>query len=99
MMIGTITVYRQYLFLTNSDLGFDKEAVFTVPIPTREAVLMERFKSTLLQNPAIKDVSLSNSSPARSANWTDLHCFPTVRRIPLFPRLWELIPALFQLTG
>ncbi len=75
MIIGTITVYRQYLFLTNSDLGFDKEAVFTVPIPTREAVLMERFKSTLLQNPAIKDVSLSNSSPARSANWTDVTMF------------------------
>lgn len=75
MIIGTITVYRQYLFLTNSDLGFEKEAVFTVPIPTRETVLMERFKSILLQNPAIKDVSLSNSSPARSANWSDVTMF------------------------
>ena len=75
MIIGTITVYRQYLFLTNSDLGFDKEAVFTVPIPSRETTLQKQFKSTLMENPAIKDVSLSFASPAKSANWSDVTLF------------------------
>ncbi len=75
MIIGTITVYRQYLFLTNSDLGFEKEAVFTVPIPSRDITLQKRFKSELINNPAIKDVSLSISSPARSSNWSDVTLF------------------------
>jgi putative ABC transport system permease protein len=75
LIIGTIAVYQQYRFLTNSDLGFDKEAVFTVPIPNGETALADRFKSKLLENPAIKSVSLSNSSPARSANWTDISIF------------------------
>ncbi|MBT3382525.1 MAG: FtsX-like permease family protein [Prolixibacteraceae bacterium] len=69
MIMGTITVFRQYQFLINSDLGFDKEAVFNVPIPARDATLMKRFKSTLLENSAIKSISFSNSHPARSSNW------------------------------
>ncbi len=75
MIVGTITVYRQYNFMTNSDIGFDKDAVFTVPVPNNESTLLERFKSVLLLNPAIRNVSYSNVSPAVSANWTRVSRF------------------------
>ncbi|MEN6456644.1 MAG: FtsX-like permease family protein [Prolixibacteraceae bacterium] len=75
LITGTIAVYKQYQFLTGSDMGFDKEAVFTVPVPSGDANLQSRFKSKLLENPAIKNVSLGGSSPARSSNWTDISRF------------------------
>ena len=75
LITGTIAVYKQYRFLTGSDMGFDREAVFTVPIPNGDTNLQSRFKSKLLENPAIKNVSLGGSSPARSANWTDISRF------------------------
>jgi ABC-type antimicrobial peptide transport system permease subunit len=75
LITGTIAVYKQYQFLTGSDLGFDKEAVYTVPVPNGDTNLQSRFKSKLLENPAIKNVSLGGSSPARSANWTDISRF------------------------
>jgi len=75
MIIGTSTVYRQYQYLINSDLGFEKEAVFTVPIPSQEATLLNRFKSRLLESPNIKNVSFCNSHPARSANWSQVEAF------------------------
>jgi len=75
MIIGTITLYRQYQYLINSDIGFDKEAVFTVPVPSQDATLLNRFKSRLLESPNIKSVSFCNSHPARSANWSQAEAF------------------------
>jgi ABC-type antimicrobial peptide transport system permease subunit len=76
MIIGTISLYRQYQFLMNSDMGFDEEAVFNVPIPTNDETLIKRFKSVLLENSSIKDVSFCNSHPAQDAgNFTDISTF------------------------
>lgn len=76
MIIGTITLFRQYQFLMNSDMGFDKEAVFNVPIPTNDETLMKRFKSALMENPSIKNVSFCNSHPAQDAgNYNDISTF------------------------
>ncbi len=76
MIIGTISLYRQYQFLLNSDMGFDKVAVFNVPIPTNDETLMKRFRSVLMENPLIEDVSFSNSHPAQNAgNYTDISTF------------------------
>jgi ABC-type antimicrobial peptide transport system permease subunit len=76
MIIGTISLYRQYQFLLNSDMGFDKVAVFNVPIPTNDETLMKRFRTVLMGNPLIEDVSFSNSHPAQNAgNYTDISTF------------------------
>ena len=99
MIIGTIAVYQQYQFLTNSDMGFDKEAVFTVPIPKHETTLLDRFKSTLLENPAIKNVSLSNSSPARSANWTDISRFSNGQENSVVTQIVEIDTSFVATYG
>ncbi len=75
LIIGTITIFHQYRYLTNSDMGFDKEAIYTVPIPQNDRTLMNRFKTALLENPAIKNVSFSSTSPAQAGNWTDISAF------------------------
>lgn len=75
LIIGTITIFHQYRYLTNSDMGFDKEAIYTVPIPQNDRTLMNRFKMALLENPAIKNVSFSSTSPAQGGNWTDISVF------------------------
>ena len=75
LIIGTITIFHQYRYLTNSDMGFDKEAIYTVPIPQNNRTLTNRFKTALLENPAIKNVSFSSTSPAQGGNWTDISVF------------------------
>ncbi len=76
MIMGTISLYRQYQFLLSSDMGFDKEAVFNVPIPTNDETLMKRFKSVIMENPSIQNVSFSNSHPAQDAgNFNDISTF------------------------
>ncbi|MEZ5104564.1 MAG: ABC transporter permease [Draconibacterium sp.] len=76
MIIGTISLYRQYQFLLHSDMGYDKEAIFNVPIPTDDETLMNRFKALLLENPLIENVSLNNSHPATDAgNFNDISTF------------------------
>ena len=76
MIIGTFSLYRQYQFLLNSDMGFDKVAVFNVPIPTNDETLMKRFRSELMENPSIENVSFSNSHPAQDAgNFNDISTY------------------------
>ena len=75
LIIGTITIFHQYRYLTKSDMGFDKEAIYTVPIPQNDRTLMNRFKTALLENPSIESVSFSSTSPAQGGNWTDISAF------------------------
>lgn len=75
MIIATIVVFKQLRFLNTIDLGYNKNAVFTVNIPNEDKMLMERFKISMLKNPYVKHVSLNTIDPARSGNWTDINRF------------------------
>lgn len=72
MIISTITIFIQYRFMTKSDLGFNRDAIFTVEVPTNNPSKVEWFKTELLSNPSIKSVSFSSSSPANSGGWSDI---------------------------
>jgi len=71
LIIGTLVIVSQMNFIRNASLGFDKAAIITVPIPndsisqTRHNYLHAR----LAQNPGIKNVSFSFSSPSSNGNW------------------------------
>ena len=99
LITGTIAVYKQYRFLTGSDMGFDKEAVFTVPIPNGDTNLQSRFKAKLLENPAIKNVSLGGSSPARSANWTDISRFSNGQENTVVSQIVEIDTSFIATYG
>jgi predicted permease len=71
LVIGTVVLIYQMNYFKNKSLGFNKDAVITVPFPgdsvskTRINALKEQF----LQQPGIKDVSISLYGPADNSGW------------------------------
>jgi putative ABC transport system permease protein len=66
-IIGTIMVGRQIHFVLNTDLGFKKDAVFTIGLPwdqpgNRKSVLADELRRL----PGVRQVSLSEGSPEAS---------------------------------
>ena len=62
LIISTIIVYQQIDYLLNKDLGFNKDAVYTVALgkPDANGVLKQKY----LQHPNIEAVTSSNLMPA-----------------------------------
>lgn len=70
LIICTFILIRQMNFINNMDLGFDKDAIIIVPIPkdTLSTQKLQYIRQELLNNPSIKHVSFSSSSPFSEAN-------------------------------
>ena len=70
-IIGTLIVVSQINFFQNASMGFDKEAIVTVPMANDSARLskMDVLKTQLLQQAGIKNVSISSFSPMDQASW------------------------------
>ncbi len=71
LIIGTIIIVKQMNYFQNASLGYDKEAIITVPIPNDSLGRSEidALKATLLQRPEIKNVSFSFAPPSNDGNW------------------------------
>ena len=67
LIIGTLVVVKQMNYFRNTSMGFDKEAIVTVPIPNRSGI--DALKTKLMAQPGIKDVSFSAYSPADNSHW------------------------------
>lgn len=57
LISGTIITYKQLLFTSNSNLGFNKEQVLSVNLDPSVKTNLGTFKSKLLENPNISGVS------------------------------------------
>jgi len=57
LISGTIITYKQLLFTSNSNLGFNKEQVLSVDLVPSLTANLSTFKSKLLENPNISGVS------------------------------------------
>lgn len=70
-IIATLIVVSQMNFFRNASLGFDKDAIVTVPIPNDTSRLskIDALKIQLLQQAGIKNVSISSFSPIDRASW------------------------------
>jgi predicted permease len=71
LIIGTLVAVSQMDYIRTIDLGFNKEAVYMVPVSADSASQrkFESFKNQLLQNSAIKSVSLANDPPSSENFW------------------------------
>lgn len=71
LIIGTLIVVGQMNFFRNADMGFDKEAIVTVPNANDSLRLTktDALKMELMQLPGVKSVSLSAFSPIDKAQW------------------------------
>jgi len=71
LILGTLIVVAQMDFFQNASMGFDKDAIVTVPLANDSARLVraEALKLLLLQQAGIKNVSLSTFTPIDKAGW------------------------------
>ncbi|MCD2425517.1 ABC transporter permease [Niabella pedocola] len=73
LIIGTLIIVKQMDFFQNAAVGFDKEAIITVPMANDTAgrAKADALKIQLQQQAGIKDVSQSAFSPMDQAGWDD----------------------------
>lgn len=70
-IIATLAMYSQFQYMQNIDLGFQKDAIVTLPIPVNEQVdtiqnqsVMRTLKGELQRLSGISMVSLNNAPPS-----------------------------------
>jgi putative ABC transport system permease protein len=62
MIIGSMVIYRQMKYTSNTDLGFNKEQVLTFHIHDRNVrAQVSAIKAQLLQNPLIQNVAVAGN--------------------------------------
>lgn len=66
-IVGTLVVRSQISYIREKNLGIDKDQVLILPPPVRLESGYAGFKSELLQNPAIREVTAATGLPGRYA--------------------------------
>lgn len=69
LIVGTLVVASQMDYLKNQDLGFNKAAVVSFPVP--DSARQEVIRQQLLQDPGVQAFSFSSSPPVYSFSFTD----------------------------
>ena len=71
LIIATLVIVKQMDYFENAPLGFDKEAMLTVPIPADSIgrSKMDYLKNALLQRSEIRSVSFSFTPPTNQGAW------------------------------
>ncbi len=71
LIIGTLVIASQIRYARQADLGFDKEAVVSLPIPEPNQISkMKTMSNRLATVNGVKDVSLNFNPPASSWNFS-----------------------------
>jgi putative ABC transport system permease protein len=71
LVIGTLVIVYQMQYFRNKSLGFDKDAIVTVPFPNDSISLtkLNSLRNQLRQQPGIVDVSYSWAAPSDINRW------------------------------
>jgi hypothetical protein len=72
LVIGTLVILFQMNFFAKQSLGFDQDAVLTVPFPNDSLDLtkLDAFRNQLIQLPGIRAVSYSYASASDESSWS-----------------------------
>ncbi|MCW3118671.1 MAG: yknZ 2 [Chitinophagaceae bacterium] len=72
LVIGTLVIISQMDYFKNRSLGFDKDAIINVAVPTDSLSQTRKdgLRNQLLQQPGIKAVSFSYASPSDNGSWS-----------------------------
>ncbi len=68
LIIGTVIISAQMNYFMEKDLGFEKEAIIKSYLPVRDEVKNARFKSLMMDDPAVENITFSLSSPTGNSN-------------------------------
>lgn len=69
LIIATLVISTQMKYVRNADMGFNKDAIVEVSLPSNKSPYVSRLKTELLQHPGIRSVSYSNTGTASSNVW------------------------------
>lgn len=72
LIIGMLIVVSQMDYFRKASLGFDKDAIVNIPIPSDSAnrLKQETLRNRLEQIPGIKKITLGMASPSDNGNWS-----------------------------
>ncbi len=87
LIIGTLILVKQMDFFNSKSMGFNKEAIITVPFPTDSTGLSKIgfLKDRLNQQKGISKFSFGFGSPAESNNWYSNFRFNNAEKETDFP--------------
>ena len=70
MIIGTLIIVRQMNYFNQGSMGFDKDAIVTVPLPSDSAgnSKVDYLRNSLMRMPGVKIVSFNSTPPATGDN-------------------------------
>jgi ABC-type antimicrobial peptide transport system permease subunit len=63
LIIGTIVIISQMNYLQSTSLGFDKEAIISVPLPDNKPGTLASLRTRLLENTHVQQVSFAFNHP------------------------------------
>jgi len=69
LIIGTIVISTQIQYFNSQELGFEKDAVIHIDIPSRDKTTLQTFKNELLNSSAIQSVTFSNTGTTHGNIW------------------------------
>lgn len=68
LIIGTIVIASQMHFSKNTDMGFTKDAIISLPIPISDKVKMNTLRNRLASVSGVEKISLCYQPPASGSN-------------------------------
>lgn len=68
LIIGSIVIASQMHYSRNLDLGFNKDAIVTLPIPISDKIKMKTLRDQLAAVSGVEKVTLCHQPPASSSN-------------------------------
>ncbi|MFD2570308.1 ABC transporter permease [Spirosoma soli] len=63
-IFGILVVMAQLRYIRNADLGFRKDAVLMIPMPSNDPIRQETLRSRMLEVPGVAQVALCDEPPA-----------------------------------
>lgn len=70
LIIGTIVVANQMEYFNSKDLGFDKEAIITIPLPENDNNSLATLRNGLQEIPEVRNITFGYTSPSSDNRWT-----------------------------
>jgi ABC-type antimicrobial peptide transport system permease subunit len=95
LMIGTLVAVRQMNLIQDTDLGFNKDAIYFVQVPsdTEDAVRIEAFKQELLRISGVKGASMASDVPSSGNNSASNFYFDDKNEDVTFPAFLKFADA------
>jgi len=92
LMIGTLIAVRQMNLVQETDLGFNKEAIYYMEVPSDKITnqRIESFKQELIRIPGVKAASMASDAPSSGNNSASNFYFDQKSEDVPFPAFFKL---------